>query len=73
MLEPELNMIFLCQNAKENDQLDEENNQLEINIENATSAYCPPCLKPWNLMESGSSSTEPLVPSHDIKITEPSP
>ena len=59
--------------AKENDDLYDENKQLEINIENATSAYCPPCLKPWNLMESGSSSTEPFVPCNDIKITEPSP
>ena len=73
MPEPDLNLIFLCHNAKENDELHEENEQLEINIENATSAYCPPCLQHWNLMESGSSSTKLSEPCNDIKITEPSP
>ena len=59
--------------AKENDDLYDENKQLEINIEDGTSACCSPCLQPWNLMESGSSSAAPFVPCNDIKITEPSP
>ncbi|XP_024929246.3 CSC1-like protein At3g54510 isoform X3 [Ziziphus jujuba] len=64
---------YSIQNAKENDDLDEKNNHLEINIENASSAYCPPCLQPWNFMESVSSSTDPLVSSQDLKINDLSP
>ncbi|BBH09301.1 early-responsive to dehydration stress protein ERD4 [Prunus dulcis] len=59
---PTFNLLSI-QNAKEFDELDEKCNQVEFNYENASTAYCPPCLRPLNCMESGSSCTAPLVSS----------
>ncbi|CAN6561854.1 unnamed protein product [Malus baccata var. baccata] len=58
--------LLSIQNAKEFDELDEKCNQVEFNYENASTAYCPPCLRPLNCMESGSSHTPPLVTSSCI-------
>ncbi|CAN6567162.1 unnamed protein product [Malus baccata var. baccata] len=38
--------LLSIQNAKEFDELDEKCNQVEFNYENASTAYCPPCLRP---------------------------
>ncbi|XP_050123173.1 CSC1-like protein At3g54510 isoform X1 [Malus sylvestris] len=58
--------LLSIQNAKEFDELDEKCNQVEFNYENASTAYCPPCLRPLNCMESGSSHTPPLVTSSSL-------
>ncbi|KAL5543695.1 hypothetical protein UlMin_007479 [Ulmus minor] len=50
---------FSVQSAMENDELDVKSNRLEINYENASNAYSPPCLQPLNLKASGSTSTRP--------------
>ncbi|PON49714.1 Calcium-dependent channel [Trema orientale] len=53
---------FSVQRAMENDELDMKSNRLEMNYENASNAYSPPCLQPFNFVASaGSSSTQPLV------------
>ncbi|KAH9619753.1 hypothetical protein KSS87_002049 [Heliosperma pusillum] len=43
------------QNAKENDEVDEKENKLEIKSENAAHAYRPPFLTPVNFSEAGCS------------------
>ncbi|RXH93906.1 hypothetical protein DVH24_015973 [Malus domestica] len=55
--------LLSIQNAKEFDELDEKCNQVEFNYENASTAYCPPCLRPLNCMEPESSHTPPLATS----------
>ncbi|XP_059434059.1 CSC1-like protein At3g54510 isoform X1 [Corylus avellana] len=54
---------YSIQNAVENDELDVKSGQMEVNYENVINAYCPPCLRPVNFLESDSSSTQPLVSS----------
>ncbi|KAM1815221.1 hypothetical protein ACFX11_028792 [Malus domestica] len=63
--------LLSIQNAKEFDELDEKCNQVEFNCENASTAYCPPCLRPLNCMESGSSHTPPLVILRHYKLKLP--
>lgn len=55
--------VLYGQNAVENDELDVKSDQMEVNYENVINAYCSPCLRPVNFLESDSSSTQPLVSS----------
>jgi len=56
-------LSFHGQDADEHDELDRKFGKMEINCENARSAYCQPTLQPANFMASKSTSSQPLVSS----------
>ncbi|KAL6129638.1 hypothetical protein ACLB2K_072987 [Fragaria x ananassa] len=57
--------LLSIQNAKEFDELDVKCNQMEFNYESASIAYCPPCLRPLNVMQS-EPSYSPIVSTSSI-------
>lgn len=54
---------FYVQDAVEHDELDRKFGKMEINCENARSAYCQPTLQSANFVASKSTSSQPLVSS----------
>ncbi|KAM5551900.1 CSC1-like protein [Rosa sericea] len=58
--------LLSIQNAKEFDELDVKCNQMEFNHESASIAYCPPCLRPLNVMESEPSYSPSIVSTSSI-------
>lgn len=56
-------LSFYGQDAVEHDEQDRNFGEMEINCENARSAYCQPTLQPPNFMASKSTSSQPLVSS----------
>ncbi|KAL6130036.1 hypothetical protein ACLB2K_068417 [Fragaria x ananassa] len=58
--------LLSIQNAKEFDELDVKCNQMEFNYESASIAYCPPCLRPLNVMKSEPSYSPSIVSTSSI-------
>ncbi|KAL6124938.1 hypothetical protein ACLB2K_077446 [Fragaria x ananassa] len=58
--------LVSIQNAKEFDELDVKCNQMEFNYESASVAYCPPCLRPLNVMQSEPSYSPSIVSTSSI-------
>ncbi|KAJ6414440.1 hypothetical protein OIU84_003438 [Salix udensis] len=54
---------YSVKDAIEHDEQDRNFGEMEINCENARSAYCQPTLQPPNFMASKSTSSQPLVSS----------
>ncbi|KAK2979204.1 hypothetical protein RJ640_027498 [Escallonia rubra] len=52
---------YSVQDAMKDDELDRKNGLMEANCQNALDAYLPPCLRPENLGEEESSSTQPRI------------
>ncbi|KAF9686398.1 hypothetical protein SADUNF_Sadunf03G0154500 [Salix dunnii] len=57
---------YSVKDAVEHDEQDRKFGEMEINCENARSAYCQPTLQPANFMASKSTSSQPLVSSFVI-------
>ncbi|KAL3829783.1 hypothetical protein ACJIZ3_018585 [Penstemon smallii] len=47
--------------ARDRDEFDEKTDLMEANLQNATDAYCPPCLRPLDIEDVESSSLQPLI------------
>lgn len=56
-------MYLLEQDARDLDDFDQKTDLLEDNLQHATDAYSPPCLRPPDLEDVESSSLEPLISS----------